>query len=161
MYDALVWVSACGPASVSSIGSESSRNWYDETFCFTSSTFDYNCLATSDTNVYNYFPSLDSSSISAVFATSTQFVYFPVSQSARTWGISPPDKHRLLLQLNSSEEAMTMDVYLNFKRSFYYDDNQDSRIRTSVTLSEDQNVDYLPCFPQVKIEPPVRSHWGI
>ena len=123
---------------VSSIGSESSRNWYDETFCFTSSTFDYNCLATSDTNVYNYFPSLDSSSISAVFATSTQFVYFPVSQSARTWGISPPDKHRLLLQLNSSEEIMTMDVYLNFKRSFYYDDNQDSRIRTSVTLSEDQ-----------------------
>ena len=55
--------------------------------------------------------------------------YFPVSQSARTWGISPPDKHRLLLQLNSSE-LLKMDVYLNFKRSFYYDDNQDSRVRT-------------------------------
>ena len=59
------------------------RNWYDENYCFTSSTFDYNCLATSDSNVYNYFPSLDSSSISAVFATSTQFVYVVFQCEAR------------------------------------------------------------------------------
>jgi len=115
-----------------------SRNWYDERYCFTSSTFDYNCLATSEDTVYNYFPSLDSSSISAVFATSTQFVFFPVSQSSDVWGISPPDKHRLLLKLNSSDEDVVLDVYLKFKRDFYYEDNQDSRVKTSVQLTEVQ-----------------------